>query len=206
MRPLVQRAVELKKGRLLCISAQPNSCWRPAPPSPPQDSPVAQFNGQKVHNLAQLARMVRDSTDRYLRFDLEAANRVGGWRRGGGKGVWGQGVCGMEQVTRGAAEAAGVHLTCAEGLPAPFQRAPCPLHAAQVVVLDAEAARRCTHRIMDDHSIGRQAQQHGGSVCHMLESACWCGSRVHWQSCVHRHPTKVSLPLLLLLQAHEQGC
>lgn len=42
-----------------------------------QDSPVTHFNGHKVSNLAQLARLVLGCADEYLRFSLEAANKVG---------------------------------------------------------------------------------------------------------------------------------
>ena len=41
-----------------------------------RDSPVTAFNGQRVHNLAQLARLVQASREEYMRFDLEAANKV----------------------------------------------------------------------------------------------------------------------------------
>ncbi|KAI7836909.1 hypothetical protein COHA_009241 [Chlorella ohadii] len=41
-----------------------------------KDSPVLAFNGKKVYNLAQLARMVQQSEDPFLRFDLEAACKV----------------------------------------------------------------------------------------------------------------------------------
>jgi hypothetical protein len=50
-----------------------------------RDSPVTAFNGQRVHNLAQLARLVQASREEYMRFDLEAANKV---RWGAWGGVW----------------------------------------------------------------------------------------------------------------------
>lgn len=37
---------------------------------------MLRFNGAPVHNLAQLARLVRDCSDPFLRFDLESANKA----------------------------------------------------------------------------------------------------------------------------------
>ncbi|PSC68151.1 protease Do-like 9 [Micractinium conductrix] len=41
-----------------------------------RDGVVQRFNGQPIHSLAQLARLVEDSREQYFRFDLEAASKV----------------------------------------------------------------------------------------------------------------------------------
>ncbi|KAL4855164.1 Protease Do-like 9 [Chlorella vulgaris] len=41
-----------------------------------KDSPVVAFNGEPVRNLAQLARLVNDCTEDYMRWDLEAGGKV----------------------------------------------------------------------------------------------------------------------------------
>lgn len=41
-----------------------------------KDSPVTAFNGTRINNLAQLALLVMNNTEDFLRFDLEAANKV----------------------------------------------------------------------------------------------------------------------------------
>lgn len=41
-----------------------------------KDSAVVAFNGERVWSLVQLARMVTECKDKFLRFEMEAANKV----------------------------------------------------------------------------------------------------------------------------------
>ena len=63
---------------LLLPGPPPTHCGHHAGTLGIKDSPVKAFNGTPVRNLAQLAILVSACTEEYLRFDLEAANKVGG--------------------------------------------------------------------------------------------------------------------------------
>lgn len=93
-----------------------------------QDSPLAAFNGEAIHSLAQLARLLASCKDRFLRFTLEAGNKASAWRPD----------CPASQALPACMHSS--HILRG-------------WYALQVVVMDAALARKCTAEVQADQNI-----------------------------------------------------